>query len=53
LDDRYVMATPGDVSGWGLEPMTSEVTLDGVAYMVGRTINKTTSFWTIWLRIKK
>ena len=52
-DDRYVMASPGDVEGWGLQPMTSEVTLDGVAYMLGRTINKTSAYWTIYLRIKK
>jgi len=53
LDDRYCMASPDDIKDWGLQPMTSEVTLDGVAYMVGRTINKTESYWTVWLRIKK
>jgi hypothetical protein len=52
-DNLYVMATPADVSSWGLQPMTSVVKLDGVEYMIGKTINKTTDYWTVWLRIKK
>lgn len=52
-DNLYVMATPADVSSWGLQPMTSNVQLDGVPYMVGRTINKTSDYWTIWLRVRK
>lgn len=51
-DDLYVMATPADVETWGLTPMSSEVSLDGVAYMVGNNIVKTPVHWQIWLRIK-
>jgi len=52
-DNLYVLAKPSDVQDWGLQPMTSEVKLDGVDYMTGRSINKTTSFWTIFLRARK
>ena len=53
FDNLHVMAKPSDVSGWGLQPMTSIVTLDGVQYMVGRTTTNTPGYFTIWLRIKK
>lgn len=53
LDNLYVLAKPSDVSSWGLQPMTSNVTLDGTPYMVGRTIQTNTSFITIWLRVRK
>jgi len=51
-DDLYVLASATDVSSWGLQPMTSKVSLDGVDYQLGQTINKTQYFWTIWLRAK-
>jgi hypothetical protein len=53
LDDVFVLATPSDVSSWGLQEMTSEVRLDGVAYMLGQSIVKTPVHWEIWLRVKK
>lgn len=52
IDDLYVLATPSDVSGWNLLPMTSEVSLDGTAYKVGNTTTTTSGFVTIWLRSK-
>lgn len=51
-DNLYVLVKPSDVASWGLKPMTSEVTLDGVAYMTGRTINTTLGYTTIFLRTK-
>jgi hypothetical protein len=51
-DNLYVMASPEDVSNWGLQPMTSQVTVDGVAYLIGKTINKTSAYWSIWLRTR-
>ena len=52
LDSMYVLAKPSDVSDWGLVPMKSVVTLDGTQFMIGRTIAKTVSYYTIWLRVK-
>lgn len=53
MDDTFVLATPSDVSSWGLTPMKSKVSLDGVQFMVGNNIIKSAAHWQIWLRIKK
>jgi|ERR1044072_8949966 hypothetical protein len=50
LDNLYVLAKTSDVSTWGLQPMTSKVTLDGTSFLVGRTIGKTNAYWQIYLR---
>lgn len=50
LDNLYVLAKTSDVSGWGLQPMTSKVYLDGESYLVGRTITKSNAYWQVYLR---
>jgi hypothetical protein len=50
LDDLFIIAKTSFVDTWGLAPMTSKVQLDGVNYMVGKSINKTAQYWTIYLR---
>lgn len=52
FDDLYVLAKKSDVVDWNLKPSLSQVSLDGVAHMVGRSINKNNAVWTIWLRKK-
>lgn len=49
-DNLYVMAKTSDVSSWNLKPLKTEVTLDGVKYMTGKTITVNGPATTIWLR---
>lgn len=50
LDDLFIICKASLVDTWGLAPMTSKVELDGVKYMVGKSINKSAQYWTIYLR---
>lgn len=50
LDNLYVLAKTNDVSSWGLQPLTSTVTLDSEQFLIGRTIGKTNAYWQIYLR---
>lgn len=52
LDNLFVMARSTEVASWGLKPFIHEVTLDGVAYMTGKTVTTTGPATTIWLREK-
>lgn len=52
-DDLYVLASPTDVVGMNLIPNQTEVTLDGVGYVVGRTVTTTPGYVSIWLRLKQ
>lgn len=52
-DDLHMLVNPSDVSGWTLIPAKSEVTVDGTAYIVGRTVTTTPGYVTIFLRLKK
>lgn len=53
FDDLYVLAKPSDIASWSLVPSHTQVTLDSVVYIVGRTVTTTTGYVTIWLRIKR
>lgn len=52
-DDLHVMATPADAATLDLIPGHTQVTVDGVVYIVGRTVTTTPGYVTIFLRIKR
>ena len=53
FDDLHVLVNPEDVSTWTLIPAKSEITVDGIAYIVGKTVTTTPGYITIFLRLKK
>lgn len=52
-DDLHVMATPADATTLNLIPGHTQVTVDGIVYIVGRTVTTTPGYVTIFLRIKR
>lgn len=52
-DDLHVMAKPEDIADWDLVPAKSEVTVDDVAYIIGKTVTETPGYVTIFLRLKR
>jgi hypothetical protein len=52
FDDLYVLAKPVDVEGWNLQPMKSQVALDGTNYILGKSTTTTPGYITLWLRRK-
>ena len=52
-DNLFVQVLTEDISSWNLVPMSSQVTLDGDAFIVGQTVTTTGAITTIYLRIKR
>lgn len=52
-DDLYVLVKPSSIAGWNLQPKKTQLTLDGVDYILGRSTTTTPGYSTLWLRLKK
>jgi hypothetical protein len=52
-DDLHMLVKPEDIEEWDLVPSHTQVTVDGVDYIVGRTVTTTPGYVTIFLRLKK
>ena len=51
-DDLYVLVRPESIESWDLQPLKTQLKLDGVDYFLGKTTTTTPGYVTLWLRKK-